>query len=224
MAPRIHFRNRRLQLFMAPNTSNNAQKIQPSTPIPAITLTPPNSKSIHLPLRTCNDMGPIDLQGGSDLNPTSKTNDVESIAPATLISPPPSPTLLPSIEDGKFKENVLLDSENLAPITPPKGRKKTTSSPKEKTTSSPKEKTAPRPEKNASPQTPPKGEIENGSPQRARPETSDIVVRRMIGRALGLKIPKKEDEKTVAVSEAMKLPGREERAACWDAFKNAQKP
>ncbi|KAF4628800.1 hypothetical protein G7Y89_g9359 [Cudoniella acicularis] len=54
--------------------------------------------------------------------------------------------------------------------------------------------------------------------ERKRPETTDLIVRRMIGSALGLRIPKKLDEKTMVVERALKMKGKEERIGSWEKW------
>ncbi|KAG9234525.1 hypothetical protein BJ875DRAFT_509441 [Amylocarpus encephaloides] len=56
-----------------------------------------------------------------------------------------------------------------------------------------------------------------------RPETTDVVARRMIGAALGVAIPKRVDEKTVAVNKAMRCRRSDERLAAWDEYKGSKK-
>ncbi|KAH8651852.1 hypothetical protein BGZ60DRAFT_533728 [Tricladium varicosporioides] len=63
----------------------------------------------------------------------------------------------------------------------------------------------------------------NGSPlvvSSERPDTSDLVARRLIGRDLGIKIPKRTDEKTKAVDNSIRMKRKNERMANYDKWRN----
>lgn len=56
------------------------------------------------------------------------------------------------------------------------------------------------------------------TPPRRRPQTTDLVARRLIGAALGIKVQVKTDAKTGAIEKALRMKGKEERNAVWKEY------
>ena len=56
------------------------------------------------------------------------------------------------------------------------------------------------------------------SPPRPRPQTTDLIARRMIGAALGIKVSPKKDEKTSVIQIALRMKGKGEGLAAWEDY------
>jgi hypothetical protein len=56
------------------------------------------------------------------------------------------------------------------------------------------------------------------SPPRPRPQTTDLVARRLIGAALGIKVSTKKDEKTSVIQKALRMKGKGEGLAAWEDY------